>query len=808
MVQKIILVFKTHFDIGFTDLAERVIENYGGGMLRQVLETCRATRHMGDLRYVWTMPAWPLWYITQHCAPELRPELEQCIREGQIVWHGLPFTSHTDICAPEEYAQGLRYARELSLKYGKPFPKAAKMTDVPGHGRMLPDLLAQAGIRFLHLGCNEFAAPPDVPELFFWQGPGGGRVLTMYSKGGYGTGLLPPADWPYPVWMALMHTHDNCGPQSAALIEKMVRKAKAACPAAEIVCGTMDQFYEELAQCDLGQVPLVDKDLADTWIHGAGSYPAEVSQLRENRERARRLHGLYFAHLASGGPALPRLETLWNRYYEATALFEEHTWGADVKTWLGPDRVYEKEDFLAAKATPPYEFMERSWQEQRQRMTEASACLEEIEALLAGPAEPVLFHTGPAPYTGWVTLPQGRAYVEQLPPLTAAPIPAPTESTLRARPQNGLVRVENHRYYLDVDPVSGQIEQLFDKAQNAALLRRRGALGVFAYRYDRYGYDDINEFLRTYGYHFTTWGIQDYGRENYPVCPHARFAPVLQSWEISGDQICFRYQTGESSRAYGDAQSLCLTVTLPAAGEELFVELRLCGKQETPFVESGSLVLPLPGAVEYRIGKPGGAVDPKTEIQTCANHALFNLEQEVTVWNAAGGLTVRALDTPLFSIGSPGVYEYHREFPKEKQPDLWFDLFNNMWGTNFPQWTGGSFRYRFALSGCAGDKADGAMVLAASRCQGVSLTSLPLSVSGVTLPRDMALVHTQVEDRTLYLTLRDLSGKAAARTLEVQDAQLQAVDLFHRPVGEARTGSVVFPVRPYGLHVFALRAAK
>ena len=60
MMKKIILVFKTHFDIGFTDLAENVIEQYVGSMLRQVLETCRATEDMGKLKYVWTMPSWPV----------------------------------------------------------------------------------------------------------------------------------------------------------------------------------------------------------------------------------------------------------------------------------------------------------------------------------------------------------------------------------------------------------------------------------------------------------------------------------------------------------------------------------------------------------------------------------------------------------------------------------------------------------------------------------------------------------------------------------------------------------------------------
>ena len=56
-MKKIILVFKTHFDIGFTDLSSRVIDNYAKGMLEEVIETCQKTQDMGKLRYVWTMPA-------------------------------------------------------------------------------------------------------------------------------------------------------------------------------------------------------------------------------------------------------------------------------------------------------------------------------------------------------------------------------------------------------------------------------------------------------------------------------------------------------------------------------------------------------------------------------------------------------------------------------------------------------------------------------------------------------------------------------------------------------------------------------
>ena len=68
----------------------------------------------------------------------------------------------------------------------------------------------------------------------------------MYSKEGYGTSLLPPPDWNYPVWMALMHTHDNCGPQSASVIKDMVQRVREKYPDAEVVCGTMDDFITNL----------------------------------------------------------------------------------------------------------------------------------------------------------------------------------------------------------------------------------------------------------------------------------------------------------------------------------------------------------------------------------------------------------------------------------------------------------------------------------------------------------------------------------------------------------------------------------
>lgn len=755
MVKKIILVFKSHFDIGFTDLAENVIRNYGCGMLREVIETCRTTEHMGNLRYVWTMPAWPLRYILEHCEPELKPDLLRLIESGQIVWHALPFTSHTDCCAPEEYARALQHARELSEQFHKPYPIAGKMTDVPGHGLMLPELLSRTGIRFLHLGCNEFATPPDVPGLFFWQSPQGGRVLTMYSKGGYGTSLLPPEDWPYPVWMALMHTFDNCGPQTAEIITGLVEKARKAYPDAEIVCGTMDDFCRDLEQCDLSSLPVITEDLADTWIHGIGSYPKEVSELRENRKTARALHKAYAARLLGGKGPIPEWESLWDEYYEQVALFEEHTWGADVKRWLGKDRVYEKEEFLKGRPTGPYQYMERSWKEQSERMEKACKTLFEISSLL-----PI--------------------QVQDSKPLCP----------LQYSEQDGKVIVESETYRMVFDPSNGRIETVYDTRLGTEVLKSHGDTGIFSYRYDRAGIEDVTEFLRSYGYRFTDWGILDYGRSKYPECRHLVFTPVFDHYEPLADRVLFHFHTKESSELYGDSRSLTLTVFFPKTGT-IDVELTLRDKQASPYIEAGSFIVPLSENGHYVIGRPCAAVDPQTQIIHCANHSYYCLEDQVSAVTSKTRVTVFPEDTPLMAIGSSGLYKYEPSYPDGRAPELWFNLFNNMWGTNFPQWIEGDFRYRFTIQ--TTDPKDGSCLLYPEQNE-VNLG----------IPDTLEIVDSKVINKVLYLSLRDRSGVSAPQSISIPGMNLWEADLWFRPLSPAQQDELTVSVRPYGLHCIAV----
>jgi alpha-mannosidase len=60
-VSEVIIVFKTHFDIGYTDLARAIVQRYRTTMIDQALDVVDRNRALPpDRRFVWTLPGWPM----------------------------------------------------------------------------------------------------------------------------------------------------------------------------------------------------------------------------------------------------------------------------------------------------------------------------------------------------------------------------------------------------------------------------------------------------------------------------------------------------------------------------------------------------------------------------------------------------------------------------------------------------------------------------------------------------------------------------------------------------------------------------
>lgn len=873
-VEKVFVVFKTHFDIGFTDLAKEVVAGYGRKMLPDVVKTCEETQMLGkNHQFVWTMSAWPLLQSlkTEYGKEDILNKADTLIRNGQIIWHGLPFTTHTEFCGLEEFIRGMHFSMQLAEKFKK-WPVSAKMTDVPGHTWILPSLLAKAGVKFLHLGCNDGCTSPDVPRLFFWEGPDGERVLVFYNKGGYGSSINPPPDWNLPVWLALMHTGDNHGPQDSNAMHKILKQAEEELPGTEVIIGTLDDFYNAVSQ-HLADIPVIKKDLADTWIHGVGTYPREVGQLRESRhvltdvEKALnlgKLKGVFSKDLTC------LYKNKIDGAYEQGILFGEHTWGLDVKTTIGTyGRVYKKEGFLANKETQQYRHLEESWKEQRDRALAVKAFGEDaVPAVLDAIARVINVEGGRIVVfsgLGWkrngyvkldryLSLLEGKelldastgetirikkyqgeicAYVENIPAFgykTLVIMEKHTDYCSRKPVKHGCKTglIENRWFSIAADEKTGTIRSLIEKSTGKEWVDESQSFSFAQYRYDIYGIEDITEFIRSYSYRFFDWSIHDLGKPDYPEQKHLTFIPGnfhidIKSTSDSDSQslTLSTFIQDESVTEYGNAKQLKTVITIYDEAHYIDISCELIGKEESLFLEAGHFVFPLNlKNAEIRINKLGSVVNPEEDIPKNANHGLYCCENWVDITDGKEGMMIIPYDMPIFSVGQPAICTFKNEYKKEATV-LFFNCFNNSWGTNFPQWIGGNMKFRYRLMTHRGDWKQAEVWkhsfesvqpllsgYASEKCS--STDSLPSELTFIECPTGMTVQAFKSAEKGdgFVLRLRELKGETGIVELHLPKCikKVAKCDLLERMEEDfiPNRGSITFETKPFEIHSFYL----
>ena len=284
-----------------------------------------------DTPFVWTVGSWLVWRALQKDADGT---VERAIRDGILRWHALPFTTHTELMSPKLFEYGLSLSKKLDERFGLT-TTGAKMSDVPGHTVGMIPLMQKYGVSFLHIGVNPATPLPPVPKVFRWKW-GDAEIRVMY-QGDYGE-VEDFGD--FAVYFA--HTGDNLGPQSADSVKAEYEKVRALFPDCEITAATVDDLACEVAK--MKDLPVVEKEIGDTWIHGAGTDPEKVSRYRKVLRKLDECD------------AIPDLT-------DSLLLVPEHTWGEDLKTFFHDDRHYsaaELEKMPTERAN-----VERSWKEQR-----------------------------------------------------------------------------------------------------------------------------------------------------------------------------------------------------------------------------------------------------------------------------------------------------------------------------------------------------------------------------------------------------------------------------------------------------------
>ena len=538
-LQNVIIVYKTHFDIGYSATVQQVVHEYQTSMSDHLLDVIeKNSKQPKEKQFVWTLSGWPMKQILfEGQAPERKIKIEQAIRNENIAIHAFPFSMHVETADLEGMVRGFNISSTLAREYGQPLSISAKMSDVPGESWMIPTLCAHAGIKFYHMGGPVVNKTLGLPPIFWWEGPDGSRLLTLYNNG-YGSEPLPPENWSYKTWIYINMTGDNQGPPDPETVAKDLEFYKNRGIEAQV--GSMDDFAKIMLREDLSKLPVIRSDIGDVWIHGSMSMP-ESSKLAQHIRPA-----------IGGLDELSTLESIWGMYrpdlrktiaeaYEQSLLYSEHTWGLANQHYVKVPYGKAWEELWEKGLPPQYKLMEGSWRDH-------AAYINRVQELVTNPYKDavasladnididqnriVVYNPLPWKRGGEIildtrltfgsdfnsikpaeggpaiavsheypaiedTAPMSRFVVNDIPPMGYRTYVASQEKVNIPEmvADKGLGIIESPFFKATIDAEHGRITSLIDKKIGKELVDAHAPQGFGQYFYERFGYEQLSDWI-------------------------------------------------------------------------------------------------------------------------------------------------------------------------------------------------------------------------------------------------------------------------------------------------------------------------
>lgn len=712
VVTDIWVVFKTHCDLGYTMSVEAVLKKYREDMMDNAVRLIEADKKKpADERFKWTIAGWPMKadILGPLQTPERKAKVEQALRDGAISVHALPATMESDVMEPEDYVRGLIFSSQIAREYGHKLPIAAKMTDVPAHSWLLPTLLHHAGVKFLQIGCNYTVQPMHLPQLFWWVGPDGSQVLCNYTPH-YGSGVTPPDNWPSKNYLAVIMTHDNEGPPSPKEIEA-VKKQVAEMKGVRLHLADLDEYAKAVLQ-ENPAVPTIRGDMVDPWIHGVMAMPVESKTARNIRPLAPALDILN-TQLNGWGIATTAIATSLAKAYENSMLFSEHTFGA-----AGPgtgffsadgvsnveDRYKYNEDFIRARKDGFYKKFEASFRDKARyiNITDSiiSTDLNERLHLLganvkANPGEILVYNALPWARSGMVVANGEKIVAENIPANGYKVIKMPVSAVVAS--DANILTLHTNYYTVKFDDKKGGIVSLIEKASGKELVDQKSNYALGQFLHERFTYD------QTVDYHNRNYTMNNPLAGTKPNMPKdiSYQSSTPGEWKITMEHSPVADKvTLVAVNASPVAGSVAIEYTFPSAFPYVDVEWKITDKVPNTVPEGGWLCLPFNvNQPEFLVGRLGGTMNLAKDQIVGGNRYLYGVNTGAALIEPGrSGVGVCAIDAPLLSFGEPGLWKYDYDyFPKKAT--VFVNLYNNMWNTNFPYWTEGSWSERVRIWG-------------------------------------------------------------------------------------------------------------
>ena len=335
--------------------------------------------------------------------------------------------------------------------------------------------------------------------------------------------------------------------------------------------------------------------------------------------------------------------------------------------------------------------------------------------------------------------------------------------------------------------------------------------------YQRADAEKCDQFLQEGSKAFPRWALAQHGKEGLPRdVPELWAAPQKAEFiQVTENTVTIHYLP-EPELPF---KTMELTLTLYESRPEIRFDLKATGKKPDLWPEAGYFRFPLNIAnPQFRLGRLGGIADPAKDFARSSGLHFQWLRTGVAVFGEDGyGVGVCPLETPLVSLDRPGGWLFSSEFIPAKA-NVYFNLFNNQWTTNFRLWNSDDVMTSFVLWTFDEYDSESSLITPSLETLALNYSMQPIKANlpeqwtrGIAVNRKGIYVTAfgkDVDTGDLMLRLWEMAGKGQdAPDVEItlppgmEAESVMPCDLRGRPVAPRsipiRDGKFTVPVRPY-----------
>ena len=827
-ITEILIVPHAHHDVGYTHVPEvslRLHEQTIG----TALDLCaRAADDESPAAFRWTLEiSRPLLAFLRHAPPAEIARLQTLVAQDRLAITA-GYLHMTQLIGHEEYVRFFAPLRRLRQEVGLPV-SILQHGDINGLSWGVVPVMRGAGLDCLVLALNpdHGRLPFEQPSAFFWEGPDGGRVLVWLSPhyslahnpwelsaGRIERAVAPltalarraeeRADYPFD-FLLLHSAEDNMLPNGAICAAVRAWNAQGLTPPLRIA--TMAQAMARArTQARSTTLPVVRGEWADWWAHGHGSsaYEVGISRLARAELRAAEV-GRALGRLTGPdvtGPTVPGVLPVLNWYrsgntippwadwaervaaaYDDLLLFEEHTWGT-FESITQPFSLFTQSHWNQKAG-----FAFRAVSAAHDLAREALAAL--VGTLPPG-ADPALVVLNPLSVPRAERVPvrvpgaDRLVWVPEIAPLSVTVVPwspeTPEPVTEETLPPGTPATVENAFYRLTVDPATGAITRLADRASGREWVDPAALGGIGAVVYETVAPGEDHPAIRLGRQHF------------HPDTPGPRFTRAVArgTGGVRVERAAYGTTlTVETAAPY--LPRIETVFTLYDSVDRIDLTLTL-DKQENYAMEGVYVLFP------FTLAAPTFWLETANAVYRAEHDQLphscrdwYSLQHGLGVTDGQASVLWATREAPLVQLGDFHTGEWATAL-RAPRGHVYAWLMNNLYFTNFKAAQGGRATFHFRLATRAG-AVDGAAV----RAWGETFAAPPLARPAPVAPGTyqwlqiapatvlvQVLTPSMAMPPSVVLRLKETAGQAGRATITWLGPG--AVDLVQTDLLESEPG--------------------